>query len=64
VIRVDRKKGEWLAALLKGLSETAERTCTHREVMDNYAAAGLDDFGLFWDNKPVNTLFRAGLLRL
>lgn len=64
VIRVDRKKGEWLAALLKGLSETAERTCTHREIMEDYAAAGLDDFGLFWDNKPVNTLYRAGLLRL
>jgi hypothetical protein len=23
-----------------------------------------EDFELFWDNKPVNTLYKAGLLRL
>ena len=26
--------------------------------------AGFDDFELFWDNKPVNTLYKAGLLQL
>jgi hypothetical protein len=32
--------------------------------MDSYNAAGLEDFELFWDNKPVNTLYKAGLLML
>jgi hypothetical protein len=32
--------------------------------MDSYKAAGLEDFELFWDNKPVNTLHKVGLLKL
>jgi len=35
-----------------------------QEVKDDYEAAGLDNFELFWDNKPVNTLYKAGLLQL
>jgi hypothetical protein len=35
---------------------------TLQEIMDNYEQSGLEDFELFWDNKPVNQLFRAGLL--
>jgi hypothetical protein len=31
----------------------------------SYEAAGLEDFELFWDNKPVNgLLYRMGLLVL
>ena len=37
---------------------------TRQEVIDNYEAAGLEDFELFWDNKPVNTLHKFGLLSL
>ena len=29
-----------------------------------FEAAGLEDFELFWDNKPVNGLQKFGLLRL
>jgi hypothetical protein len=32
--------------------------------MENYKAAGLEDFELFWDNKPINTLSKVGLLQL
>jgi hypothetical protein len=28
----------------------------------DYESAGLDDFELFWDNKPMNTMRKAGLL--
>jgi len=35
-----------------------------QEVKANYEAAGLEDFELFWDNKPVTSLYRAGLLVL
>ena len=31
---------------------------------EDYEKSGLEDFELFWDNKPVNTLYKAGLLRL
>jgi hypothetical protein len=33
-------------------------------VKEDYTKAGLEDFELFWDNKPVNTLYKAGLLRI
>jgi hypothetical protein len=33
-------------------------------VKDSYEAAGLADFELFWDNKPVNQLYKIGLLQL
>jgi hypothetical protein len=34
------------------------------DIKADYAAAGLDSFDLFWDNKPVNTLHKVGLLRI
>jgi hypothetical protein len=34
-----------------------------QEVKEDYEAAGFEDFELFWDNKPVNTLYKAGLLQ-
>ena len=34
------------------------------EVKENYESAGLEDFELFWDNKPVSSLNKTGLLRL
>jgi hypothetical protein len=32
------------------------------KVKADYEAAGLEDFELFWDNKPMNTMRKAGLL--
>ena len=63
-ISVGREQGDWLAAILKELSITNPKVLTLQDVMDNYKAAGLEDFELFWDNKPVNTLHKVGLLRL
>jgi hypothetical protein len=34
------------------------------DIKAGYLAAGLEDFDLFWDNKPINTLHKAGLLRI
>lgn len=58
------EQGRWLAGMLEKLSVHQPKTCTLQEVMDDYAAAGLEDFELFWDNKPVSTLYKAGLLKL
>jgi hypothetical protein len=31
-------------------------------VKENYTKAGLTGFELFWDNKPITSLYEAGLL--
>jgi radical SAM superfamily enzyme YgiQ (UPF0313 family) len=63
-IKVDKEQGEWLATMLGQLKIEAVKSFTLQEVKMNYEAAGLEDFELFWDNKPVNTLYKMGLLHL
>ena len=63
-IKVSKEEGEWLAELLAKVSISNAKTYTLQEVIEHYEAAGLEDFELFWDNKPVNTLNKVGLLRL
>ncbi len=63
-IQLQEKQGEWFVDILKELSIANSKTYTLGEVKERYEAAGLEDFELFWDNKPVNTLNKAGLLRL
>jgi hypothetical protein len=61
VIRTEPYRGRWL---LDFLSEKQGVTFTQSEAEADYTAAGLDDFEGFWDNRPVNTLYRVGLLRI
>jgi len=63
-IKVDPPQGAWLAGILKELDIKQTKTYTLQEVKESYEAAGLEDFELFWDNKPVNTLHKVGLLKL
>jgi hypothetical protein len=63
-IKTDEAQGMWLAAMLEKLSVNNVKTYTLQEVKENFETAGLGDFELFWDNKPVNTLYKAGLLQL
>ena len=63
-ISVGKEQGIWLAGMLEKLSDPAAAPLTLKDVEASYAAAGLEDFELFWDNKPVNTLYKAGLLQL
>jgi hypothetical protein len=46
------------------LSVSNPKTLSLQEVKTDYENAGLEDFELFWDNKPINTLYKAGLLML
>ena len=50
--------------MLEKLSINNNKLLTLQEVKDDYEAAGLEDFELFWDNKPVNGMNKVGLLRL
>ena len=63
-IKVNKTSGNWLINLLPELSIKNHKLSDLQAVKDNYEAAGLDDFELFWDNKPVNSLFKMGLLQL
>lgn len=63
-IKVGELEGKWLAGILEHLSVYNDKTMTLQQVRDNYEQAGLADFALFWDNKPVNTLYKIGLLAL
>jgi radical SAM superfamily enzyme YgiQ (UPF0313 family) len=63
-IQVTKNQGDWFAAVLKKLSVDNIKKYTLQEVKDDYEAAGLEDFELFWDNKPVSTLKKHGLLSL
>jgi len=61
-IKVDKEQGKWLARMLEDLSIYQKKNMTRQLVMTDYEQAGLENFELFWDNKPVNTLYKAGLL--
>lgn len=63
-IKVPKKQGDWLISVLPQLSVDNKKTCTLPELKESYEAAGLEDFELFWDNKPVTNLNKIGLLRL
>lgn len=60
-ISVEPSKGEWLINILPQLSVHQPTSLTRQAVQADYEKAGLDDFDLFWDNKPVNGLYKAGL---
>jgi hypothetical protein len=64
VIKVDKAQGKWLFDLIPCLSLNNIKLMTLQEIKDNYYNNGLEDFELFWDNKPVNQLYKAGLLQL
>jgi hypothetical protein len=63
-IQILKKQAEWLIPMLALLSVGNETPVTLRQVKESYENAGLEDFEIFWDNKPVNTLFQSGLLML
>ena len=63
-VKVNRLQGDWLASMLEKLSIKHMKVLTLQEVKESYDAAGLQDFELFWDNKPVSNLYKFGLLQL
>ncbi len=63
-IQVLKQQGDWLLNLLPQLNITNDFNLNLQQIKENYEAAGLEDFELFWDNKPINTLYKAGLFHL
>ena len=63
-INVDPDKGKWFLNLLSTIHVDASTGMALADIKAGYLTAGLEDFDLFWDNKPINTLHKAGLLRV
>ena len=63
-IHVEPQKGTWLIQLLEKINVQTNSGMALSDIKADYLAAGLEDFDLFWDNKPINTLHKAGLLRV
>ena len=62
LIQVEPQKGKWLQEILNRASIYNSNQVTMQMLKQDYENQGLEDFELFWDNKPVNTLYKAGLL--
>lgn len=63
-IQILKTQAEWLVPTLEKISINNVQTLTLQDLMANYEAAGLEDFELFWDNKPMNGMWKMGLLRV
>lgn len=63
-IQVDEEKGKWLVSVLPKLMMNQNKLLTQSEIKTDYENSGLEDFELFWDNKPVSQLYKVGLLRI
>jgi len=63
-ISVEPAKGSWLLELLQKTAIVETVGMSYAAIKESYEAAGLEDFELFWDNKPITTLYKAGLLRI
>jgi hypothetical protein len=63
VIDIPKQDADWLLPTLEKMS-IADRLMTLQEMKESHEAAGLEDFELFIDNKPMNLMHKVGLLRL
>jgi radical SAM superfamily enzyme YgiQ (UPF0313 family) len=60
-IEISKTHADWLIRLLNTLGDLST---VHQlqQIKADYEASGLEDFELFWDNKPINQLHKVGLL--
>ena len=63
-IQLIKDQTEWLLSMLDNISINNTKSYTLKEIKADYENNGMDDFELFWDNKPMNTLHKVGLLRI
>ncbi len=63
-IKLNKTNAHWLVAMLQRISISNHTLYSLQEIKEAYERAGFNDFELFWDNKPVNTLYGVGLLQL
>ncbi|MCP9749637.1 radical SAM protein [Ferruginibacter sp. HRS2-29] len=59
-----RSQADWLTQKLTDISIYNEKALTLQDLKNDYESREMEDFELFWDNKPMNMLYKAGLLKL
>ena len=63
-LQLGKPQAEWLIQILPQLSPKNPETLTFKDVKAHYETAGLEDFEMFWYNKPFNRIGEFGLLVL
>jgi hypothetical protein len=63
-IKLQKEQGVWFHSILPLISIHNKTSTTLAHLKQNYEEAGLQDFELFWDNKPITQLYKAGLLQV
>jgi hypothetical protein len=61
-LQVSKEEGEWLMQFLETCRKDRQGIVTFQEMQTDYEKAALEDFDLCWYNKPMNTIYKAGLL--
>ncbi len=63
-IQIQKDQAIWLLEKLESLSITSGKLTTMQDLKLSYEQAGMEDFELFWDNKPMTGLYKIGLITL
>ena len=63
-LKINKTHGDWVLDILPKISATNGAMLTFQEVKNDYEAHRLEDFDLFWYNKPFNAIGEWGLLVL
>jgi hypothetical protein len=63
-LQISKAHAVWLLNILPKLMPNSASILTFKDVQADYEAAGLEDFELFWYNKPFSVLGDFGLLAL
>jgi hypothetical protein len=63
-IQILKANADWFVEMLPQFSVFTNKQITLQQAKENYEAAGLEDFELFWDSKPMNTLWQSGLIMI
>jgi hypothetical protein len=53
--------GTWFLSMMKEMSFSNPQALLFSALRASYEEAGLEDFDLFWYNKPISTLYKYGL---
>lgn len=60
-IDIPKTEADWFLSMLPFIADLSN-TMSMEHLKADYEEKGLEDFELFWDNKPMNTLYKVGLL--
>jgi len=59
-----KAQADWLTQKLTDISIHNVKTLTLQDLQNDYESLEMEDFELFWDNKPMNMMYKAGLLKI